>query len=160
LADLAVHGITGPVYEETRGTATTDLIREWLTTWLDQDTKIVVKAFLDLQHPDTIAPVDGHDPTQPMSDLVRLRDPVCVFPGCKKPSRKCDLDHIEPYVPPDDGGPPGQTHPDNLAPLCRHHHRVKTHGRWRYRRLPDGGYRWTTPTGRIIDVPPARRQVR
>ena len=86
-----------------------------------------------------------------MTEFVRLRDPHCVFPGCKKRSRHCDLDHIEPYVRPDDGGPPSQTHPDNLAPLCRHHHRVKTHGRWHYRRLPDGGYRWTSPTGRTID---------
>ena len=86
--------------------------------------------------------------------FCRLRDPVCVFPGCTKPSRRCDLDHIEAYVSPDDGGPPGQTHPDNLAPLCRGHHRAKTHGLWTYRRLPDGGYRWTTPTGRTIDVPP------
>jgi hypothetical protein len=157
LADLAVHGITGPVYEETRGVATTDLIREWLREWIGPDVKIVVKHVLDLNRPEALAPVDGHDPTPAMACFVRLRDPFCVFPGCKKRSRGCDLDHIDPYVPPDDGGPPGQTHPDNLAPLCRHHHRVKTHGRWTYRRLPGGGYRWTTPSGRTIDVTPAHR---
>jgi hypothetical protein len=157
LADLAVHGITGPVHDERRGVATTELIREWLTSWLGPDATISVKPYLDLTHPETLRPVDGHDPTGPMIDFVRLRDPCCVFPGCRKRSRRCDLDHIDPYVSPDDGGPPGQTHPDNLAPLCRHHHRAKTHGRWGYRRLPDDGYRWTTPTGRTIDVPSPRR---
>ena len=42
-------------------------------------------------------------------------------------------------------GPPGQTSPANLAPLCRRHHRAKTTGRWTYRRLPNGGYWWTGP---------------
>ena len=48
-------------------------------------------------------------------------------------------------IPYDDTGPPGQTRPDNLAPLCRRHHRAKTTGRWQYRRLPDGTYQWTGP---------------
>ena len=155
LADLAVHGITGPVYDERWGTATTDLIKQWLTDWLGDQAQLKVQPYLDLNHPETITPVDGHDPTQATVMFCRLRDPYCVFPGCKKPSRKCDLDHIVAYVPPDDGGPPGQTHPDNPAPLCRGHHRAKTHGRWHYGRLPNGGYRWTTPSGRTIDVPPA-----
>ncbi|WP_110205243.1 HNH endonuclease signature motif containing protein [Nocardioides daejeonensis] len=87
--------------------------------------------------------VDRHDPPAWMAQLVRLRDPCCVYPGCTKSSWDADLDHIEPYVPPDDGGPPGQTRPDNLAPLCRRHHLVKTVGRWRYERLTGGSYLWT-----------------
>ena len=27
------------------------------------------------------------------------------------------------------------------------HHRARTHGRWRYQRLPDGTYDWTSPHG-------------
>jgi hypothetical protein len=156
LADLAVHGVTGPVQAGRYGTATTDLVKEWLTTWLP-DAKITVRPYRDLSEPGSIRPVDGHDPPEQMAWYVRLRDPVCVFPGCTQDSRRCDLDHIEAYLSPDDGGPPGQTHPENLAPLCRRHHRAKTHGQWSYHRLPDAGYRWTTPTGRVIDVPPARR---
>jgi hypothetical protein len=38
--------------------------------------------------------------------------------------------------------------------LCRHHHRAKTHGGWRYRRRLDGSYRWTSPSGRTYDVLP------
>ena len=88
LADLAVSGVIGSVYDERWGTATTDLAKTWLTDWLGPDAKITVKPYLDLDHPDTIAPVDGHDPTAAMIDFVRLRDPFCVFPGCTKPSRK------------------------------------------------------------------------
>ena len=60
-------------------------------------------------------------------------------------ARACDLDHIDPYVPPDDGGPPGQTTPANLACLCRRHHRLKTFTTWDYHRSTDGDYRWTDP---------------
>jgi len=59
-----------------------------------------------------------------------------------------NLDHIDAYRSPDNGGPPGQTHPEGLAPLCRRHHLVKTAGRWRYRRNPDGTYLWTNHHGR------------
>jgi hypothetical protein len=156
LADLAVHGVSGAVHDERYGVATTDLIATWLTSWLGPGVKLVVKPVLDLNDPDALTPLDRHDPTAAMADLVRLRDPVCVFPGCQRPSRRCDLDHIAAYHPPDHGGPPGQTHPDNLAPLCRHHHRVKTHRRWTYRRLPDNSYQWTTPTGRTLHTPPPR----
>ena len=123
-----------------------DLLKLWLA-----DTQVVVRPVLDLARADA---VDGHDPPGWMADLVRLPTGRCVFPGCRRRSRRCDLDHIDPYVPPDRGGPPGQTTPLNLAPLCRRHHRAKTHTRWRYRRLPDGTYRWTSPTGRTYAVPP------
>jgi hypothetical protein len=131
------------------GTVSSDLLRLWLA-----DTEVVVRPVLDLARTDA---VDQHDPPTWMADLVRLRDPHCVFPGCRRRSRRCDLDHVEPYLPPDRVGPPGQTHPLNLAPLCRRHHRAKTHARWRYHRRPDGSYRWTTPTGHTLDVPPPRR---
>jgi hypothetical protein len=35
----------------------------------------------------------------------------------------------------------------NLAPLCRRHHRAKTHGRWSYTALERGTYVWTSPHG-------------
>jgi hypothetical protein len=157
LAELATRGVVGPVNAGRWGVATSDLVKSWVSDWLGADAKIVVRQVLDLTKPDSIPPVDGHDPPEAMSWFVRLRDPVCVFPGCVRASSRCDLDHIEAYLPIDEGGPPGQTHAGNLAPLCRRHHRVKTHGRWSYHRLPDGGYRWTSPSGRTIDTPPPRR---
>jgi 5-methylcytosine-specific restriction endonuclease McrA len=84
-----------------------------------------------------------------MRELVILRDKHCIFPWCACDARSCDLDHIEPYDEgPEDGrAPPGQTRPDNLAPLCRRHHRDKTFRGWTYRRLPDGSYHWKDPHG-------------
>jgi hypothetical protein len=53
------------------------------------------------------------------------------------------------------GGPPGQTSPDRLAPLCRRHHRAKTAGRWRYRRrADDSSYEWHGPHARTYLVTP------
>ena len=87
-----------------------------------------------------------------MRDLVILRDGHCIFPRCQVDARSCDLDHIEAYVEMDDGGPPGQTRPDNLAPLCRRHHRAKTFRGWTYSRNADGSYTWTSPYGRRFTV--------
>ena len=121
---------------EKLGPATTAKIRDWLG-----HTKATIQPVLRMDRTDA---VDPHDPPTWMRDLVILRDPQCVFPHCQRDSRACDLDHIVPY---DDTGPPGQTRPDNLAPLCRRHHRAKTSSRWQYRRLPDGRYEWTGPGG-------------
>ena len=105
--------------------------------------------------PTATTPVDQHDPPPAMRDLVILRDGACVFPGCRTDARHCDLDHIEPWLDPATGGPPDQTHPDNLAALCRRHHRLKTHTAWTYQPLPTdhphprsdtrSSYRWTSP---------------
>jgi 5-methylcytosine-specific restriction endonuclease McrA len=111
-------------------------IREWL-----DHSDVRITPVLDLTRADA---VDPHDPPAWMRELVILRDRTCVFPHCSRDARDCDLDHIDAY---DEDGPPGQTHPDNLAPLCRRHHRAKTSGRWRYRRRRDGTYTWTDPLG-------------
>ena len=47
-------------------------------------------------------------------------------------------------IPYSEGGP---TASDNLAPLCRRHHRLKTHGGWRYTQVERGTYLWTSPLG-------------
>ena len=91
-----------------------------------------------------------------MRELCLLRDAHCVFPGCRRDSRSCDLDHITAYLPMADGGPPGQTNPLNLAPLCRTHHRIKTFTAWDYKRLDDGTYVWTSPTGHQYEVAPGQ----
>jgi len=87
-----------------------------------------------------------------MRELVILRDRHCMFPWCGRDACACDLGHIVPYVPMDEGGPPGQTNPQNLAPLCRRHHRAKTAKRWRYERTEDGTYTWTSPLARTYLV--------
>jgi len=131
---------------ERLGTATLARIKEWV-----DHAQVTIQPVLDLGRRDA---VDGHEPPAWMRELVILRDGHCVFPWCNTGARSTDLDHIDPYVPLDDGGPPGQTNPANLAPLCRRHHRCKTSGRWRYRRQPDGTYEWRGPHGRTYLVTP------
>lgn len=81
-------------------------------------------------------------PTAGLERLIRARDRTCRFPGCRRSAATnrsgTDLDHTIPW-------PRGSTTPDNLAVLCRHHHRVKhTHG-WAAELNPDSSMTWTTP---------------
>jgi hypothetical protein len=131
--DTAPIGTTPAGTVERLGQATLDLLANWLGH--DQFTLTPV---LDLNRTEA---VDAHDPPLWMRELVILRDKHCIFPWCATDARSCDLDHIVAYR---QGSPPGQTHPDNLAPLCRRHHNIKTHGRWRYARNRDGTYTWTS----------------
>jgi hypothetical protein len=126
------------------GPLTIAKIREWLGT-----SRFTLQPVLDLARADA---VDQHVPPAWMRELVILRDRTCVHPYCDKDSRDSDLDHIEAFVEMDDGGPPGQTRPDNLAPLCRRHHRAKTHFGWSYVRNVDGSYTWTGPHGHRYTV--------
>jgi hypothetical protein len=104
LLDLDTH--PAAIRCEGLGVLTSDLLAAWLA-----ETTLVVKPVLDLTRAEG---ADQHDPRDWMADLVRLRDPTCVFPGCRRRSRVCDIDHVEPYIPIELGGPPGQTRPGNL----------------------------------------------
>jgi hypothetical protein len=106
--------------------------------------QITVKPVIDLHQPHA---VDAYAVPEAVAEPVRLRDKTCVFPWCHRPARGCDLDHRVPYVDPDDGGPPGQTSTSNIAPLCRLHHRMKTHGGWTYTMDAPGTYLWRSPHG-------------
>ena len=88
----------------------------------------------------------GYTPTAAMREHVIVRDGTCVFPWCGRNARHGDIDHIVPYDHdhPDRGGP---TSTNNLAALCRRHHRLKTKGRWRYRMTEPGVFDWTSPLG-------------
>jgi hypothetical protein len=90
---------------EKLGPATLDLLRDWLHRLDD----LSIRPVLDMNRVDA---VDTHDPPAWMREQVLLRDRHCVFPGCTRDARACDLDHTDPYRPPDEGGPPGQTHPE------------------------------------------------
>ena len=112
-------------------------LRQWVG-----HTQVVIQPVLNMARRDA---VDQHDPPAWMRELVELRDGHCIFPRCTVPANNCDLDHEVPYLPIDEGGPPGQTHPDALACLCRRHHRAKTARVWRYARTPQGHYLWHGP---------------
>ncbi|HEY0951336.1 HNH endonuclease signature motif containing protein, partial [Nocardioides sp.] len=86
--------------------------------------------------------VPGYTPSPRLREQVMLTHPTCVFPGCTRPSRGCDVDHVIPW---DQGGP---TCSCNLVPACRFHHRLKTHGGWRLERVGHRLFTWTSPHGR------------
>jgi hypothetical protein len=89
-------------------------------------------------------------PNTAQARRIRARHATCVFPGCRIPATRCDLDHRRPYS---QGGP---TSPENLAPLCRHHHVIRHRAGWQYQPIPEGGYRWTSPLGHtyLSGLPP------
>ncbi|MGQ0848156.1 MAG: DUF222 domain-containing protein [Actinomycetota bacterium] len=77
--------------------------------------------------------------------------PTCVFPGCRRPTQQSDLDHNQPWHQ------GGETEDPNLAPLCRHDHRVKDQGGWKLHQPQPGVYVWTSPLGHtyvVIPEPP------
>lgn len=82
---------------------------------------------------------------------LQLVDQTCRFTGCGRPARTCDIDHTRDFQY------GGATRADNLAHLCRHHHRLKHMTRWNVERDPGDPARltWTSPTGhRSTDDPP------
>ena len=86
-------------------------------------------------------------------DVIR-RDVTCTFPGCRTPASRSDLDHIEPFDPQLPAA--GQTSHANLHALCRHHHRLKTHGGWSVERDAGTGETiWHAPTGHTYIRDPA-----
>jgi hypothetical protein len=153
--DLDPDSGAGAATIEKLGAATTTLLQDWLARHAAAGGRIILRPVLDLAAGKA---ADQHDPPAAMRELCLLRDAHCVFPGCRRDSRSCDLDHIVPYLPMADGGPPGQTNPLNLAPLCRTHHRMKTHTSWDDKRRDDGTYVWTAPTGHQYDVRPVPRR--
>jgi hypothetical protein len=103
---------------------------------------VTIQPVIDLNH--TIA-VDAYEIPRRIRERVKLAYPFEQFPyGTRETTSSTDLDHIKPYRP---NGPPGQTSTDNIVPLARRNHRVKTHAGWTVTRLDDGALEWTTPHG-------------
>jgi hypothetical protein len=94
------------------------------------------------------APESGYRPSTPMRDHVTATQPECRFPQCTRPSRRCDLDHVNPW---DTGG---TTSVENLIPLCRGHHRLKTFTAWTPELADDLSVTWTDPRGEQHVDPP------
>lgn len=121
--------------------------------------------------PDTGAPLAigrrRYAPTLAMRRFLGARDRTCRFPGCDKPAAATEADHTREWS---EGG---ATETDNLALLCREHHRLKTVGHWKVSQVgadsgaptsvtapdksvsaPPGTLEWTAPSGhRYITYP-------
>ena len=92
----------------------------------------------------------GHDPGVKLRHLTQVRYARCTGPGCRRPAATCDFEHNIPY---ETGG---RTCLCNGGPKCRQDHRLKQDPRWTVDQLPDGTFRWTTPTGRQYTTEPTR----
>jgi hypothetical protein len=99
-----------------------------------------------LTHPETGAVLSvGRTTYRVPADLRRAlahRDVTCRFPGCTRSATDSDVDHTVEWQH------DGPTDADNLAHLCRHHHRLRHTTTWRVRHRPGGVLEWTSPTGR------------
>ena len=119
----------------TRSAISVEQIRQWCG---NPNTTVTVKPVVDLNDHIHVEAYEAPDRLKEQNDLI---DVHCVFPHCTRPAHRCDTDHITPYA---DGG---TTCSCNTAPLCRRHHRAKTHSAWDYTVLDRGTYLWTSPNG-------------
>jgi len=90
---------------------------------------------------------ESYEPPQALVDFLIARDRTCRFPGCRQSAACADLDHAQSW----ESG--GETSAANLGALCRRHHRLKTHGGWKLESHSDGSCTWTSPLGKIYEVP-------
>lgn len=108
-----------------------------------------------LTHPETGTVLSvGRDRYAVPRDLrlwLRLRDGTCRFPGCGRAAASADIDHTI------DWQHHGATRHDNLAHLCRSHHRLKHRTDWRVRHAGGGALEWTSPSGHRYRTEPAAR---
>jgi hypothetical protein len=148
LSQAALEGVDDPVARLERGNSLISV--EQVRAWCGSSTtaQVVVKPVIDL---DTCLEADTDQVPARIAEHVALRDKTCVFPWCTRPARRChpdepdehpcDCDHVHAR------GRGGATCSCNLAPLCRRHHRLKTHSPWSYLVLDPGSYLWTSPHG-------------
>ena len=120
----------------TRSFVDADQVRDWCR---DPGTTVTVRPVIDLtEH----LHVNQYEVPDRLAAQAAERDLTCVFAWCTRPAESCDLDHVIPYS---EGG---STSSDNIATLCRRHHRLKTHhSGWGYTVLEPGCYLWSSPHG-------------
>lgn len=96
---------------------------------------------------------DTYRPSASLRRYLAARDQHCQFPTCNRDVRWCDIDHTVAW---ENGG---KSVPENLAHLCRGHHTLKHHARWKVRQVAPGVLEWTTPQGEIVSgaEPPGPR---
>jgi hypothetical protein len=102
------------------------------------------------EHCDHRFEATGHDPGVKLRHLAQVRHADCTSPVCRRPAATCDFEHNTPY----EAG--GRSCLCNGGPKCRHDHRLKQHPRWHVDQLPDGTFKWTTPSGRQYYAEPTR----
>jgi len=94
-----------------------------------------------MPRPPVEADLRRRSPGPALTRWITTRDRTCRAPGCRVPARAADIDHSIDHA---DGG---HTNHDNLALLCRHHHRLKHAGGWQVTQPTPGTLIWTSPAG-------------
>ncbi len=133
LSDNAVAGV-----ENTRTGISVEQVKQWCA---GTNTHVTIRPVIDLNED---LHTDGYRPTETMREQAILTNATYVYPHCSRPARSADLDHVEEF----DGT---NTNSRNLAPLCRGHHRFKTHGGWDVIRTGPTTFTWTTRYGYSYD---------
>jgi hypothetical protein len=87
-----------------------------------------------------ISRLDRHIPPA-LRTAIEERHPTCAIDGCDR-TDGLEIDHVIPFAK---GGP---TSLANLIRLCKHHHALKTHKRWRLMQTEQGGWRIEPPETR------------
>ena len=78
-----------------------------------------------------------------------VRDRHCRFPGCDRPPKFCEADHVFAW----ELG--GETSLTNLVMFCSRHHHLKHKPGWQARLEPDGTLHLQEPGGqRHVTYPP------
>jgi hypothetical protein len=91
---------------------------------------------------------DSYTVPKDLKDWLRVRDETCRFPGCRRAVTGCDIDHSTDWFC------QGETAHDNLAHLCRKHHRLKHNTPWTVTHTGGGILTWTSPAGRTYTTEP------
>lgn len=84
----------------------------------------------------------AYAPTRLLDHLIKVRNPTCTAPGCRRPAHRCDVDHVVPYHQ------GGRTCECNTHPACRRHHRLKGSPGWELEMPEPGILAWRLPHGR------------
>ena len=113
-------------------------------SWTREGLTAAVRAALP-----TLPPLvtERYEPTLAIAEHVRVLHPRCTAYDCARASRRCDLDHDQPW-------PRGPTSVENLAPRCRRHHEHKTSRLVTTRLHPDGSLVTTSLLGVRVSTAP------
>ena len=88
-----------------------------------------------------------------LTAAVTVRDVTCRFPACGQPAGVCEVHHLTHVA---DGGP---TVLDNLALVCRDHHKAIHDGGWTTTLQPDDTITFTRHGRTLVSLPRVQRRI-
>jgi hypothetical protein len=92
----------------------------------------------------------GHTRRRPVAEeaaFVKARDRTCRFPGCRRPAKRCDIDHRLEHAK------QGPSHRGNTCSECERHHQFRHAKNFTVEPFGTTGFLWTAPDGRLYLSP-------